>query len=126
MFYDLLARIKNTQRARKESFQMPFSNFDLAVAKVLVEAGYIKEAEKRGSAKKPVLEIKLKYSRNRPGVTDFRIVSKPSRHIYSDYRSLKPIKQGYGASVLSTPKGVISGKQAKQDKVGGEYLFEIW
>ncbi|MFH0890938.1 MAG: 30S ribosomal protein S8 [Candidatus Liptonbacteria bacterium] len=126
MFYDLLARIKNAQSARKESFQMPFSTFDLAVARVLAESGYIKEAEKRGSAKKPLLEIKLKYSAGHPAMTDFKIVSKPSRHIYSDYRSLKPVRQGYGMAIISTPKGIISGKQAKQDKVGGEYLCEIW
>src|SRR3989338_6685561 len=110
MFYDLLARIKNAQSARKESFQMPVSNFDLAVAKVLVETGYIKEAERRGSAKKSFLKI----------------IRKPSRHIYSDYRSLKPVRQGFGNAILSTPQGVISGKKAKQDKVGGEYLCEVW
>ena len=126
MFYDLLARIKNAQAARQESFQMPFSNFDLAVGKVLVETGYIKEAEKRGTAKKSLLEIKLKYRAGRPGMTDFRIISKPSRHIYSDYRSLKPVRQGYGNAILSTPQGVVSGKKAKQDKVGGEYLCEVW
>jgi len=126
MFYDLLARIKNAQLARRESFQMPFSKFDLAVAKVLVEEGYLKAAEKKGGAKKPVLEVVLNYRASRPAMTDFKIVSKPSRHIYTDYRALRPVRQGHGISIMSTSQGVMSGKRARKDKVGGEYLCEIW
>lgn len=126
MYYDLLPRIKNAGVAQKESFTAPYSNLDLAVARILVEAGYLKSAEKRTIGKKNFLEIGLKYYKKKPAMTDFRLISKPSRHIYSSYRELRPVRQNYGFAVISTPKGVMTGKEAKKQKVGGEYLFEIW
>jgi small subunit ribosomal protein S8 len=59
-------------------------------------------------------------------LTDFRMLSKPSRHIYSGYRELRPVRQHYGLAVLTTPQGIMTNKEAKKQKVGGEYLFEIW
>jgi small subunit ribosomal protein S8 len=59
-------------------------------------------------------------------VNDFKIVSKPSRHFYMDYRSLRKVKSGHGVAVLSTSKGIMTDKEARKQKVGGEYLFEIW
>ncbi|OGY98673.1 MAG: 30S ribosomal protein S8 [Candidatus Liptonbacteria bacterium RIFCSPHIGHO2_01_FULL_57_28] len=126
MYYDLLPRIKNAGAARKESFMAPYSNLDLAIAQILVAAGYLKSAEKRIIGKKNFLEVSLKYYKKKPAMTDFRLVSKPSRHIYSTYRELRPVRQNYGFSVISTPKGIMTGKDAKKQKVGGEYLFEIW
>ncbi len=127
MHYDLLAKIKNAQRARKENLQTPLSAFNLAVAQALVRHGFLREAEVRSAGKRQVLDVKLKYDRDdRPAITDFKIMSKPSRHLYIGYRELKPVRQGYGISILSTPSGIISNREARKQKVGGEYLFEIW
>ncbi len=127
MHYDLLAKIKNAQRARKENLQTPLSAFNMAVAQVLVRHGFLKEAEARAAGKKQILDIKLKYDRDgQPAMTDFKIMSKPSRRLYIGYRELKPVRQGYGVSILSTPGGIVSNREARKQKVGGEYLFEIW
>lgn len=126
MYYDLLPRIKNAGAAQKENFLAPYSHLDLAVAQILVEAGYLKSVEKRVIGKKNFIEVALKYYKKKPAMTDFRLISKPSRHIYSTYRELRPVRQNYGFSVISTPKGVMTNKEAKKQKVGGEYLFEIW
>lgn len=126
MYYDLLTRIKNAQKAEHESVQAPFSKFDFAVAKVLEDSGYISNAEKKTVGKRILIEVKLKYSKGVPALTDFRIMSKPSRRSYSGYTELRPVKQGYGISILSTPEGVMSNRDARKKKVGGEYLFEIW
>ena len=126
MYYDLLARIKNAGAAKKESLLAPYSNLDYAVAQILVNTGYLKSVEKKVIGKKNFLEVGMKYSKKEPVMTDFRLISKPSRHIYFSYRELRPVRQNFGFAVISTPKGIMTNKEAKKQKVGGEYLFEIW
>jgi small subunit ribosomal protein S8 len=123
MYYKLLPEIKNAVRARKDRITTPFSNMDFAVLKALAEAGYIKSVEKEAMGKKNFLTIKI----GKKGVlNDFKLISKPSRHFYADYRSLRPVKQGHGVGVISTSKGIMTDKAARKQKVGGEYLFEVW
>ena len=126
MYYDLLAKIKNAQRAKKEVMQVPFSNFDFAVLKLLMEAKYVQDVQKRNVGKKSILDIRLRYVHKEPAMTDFKLVSKPSRRIYKGYGEFRPVKQGHGNAIVSTPQGVMTGKEARKAKVGGEYLFEIW
>ena len=125
MYYSLLVKIKNAERSGKEKLTVPFSKFDLAVSKVLAEEGYVKSADKKNVGRHGAIEVKLAGGKV-PAISGFKILSKPSRRIYVDCRSLRPVKQGYGIGVLSTPKGVMSNKTARKNKVGGEYLFEIW
>ncbi len=126
MYYDLLAKIKNAERAKKEHMAVPYSKMDFAVAKILAEARYIKDVQKKTIGRQYMMEIKLHYRNNRPSLNDFKIMSKPSRHFYTSYQGIHPVKQGYGLGVLSTSKGVMSHKEARKNKVGGEYLFEVW
>jgi len=126
MYHDLLAKIKNAEAAQKKTFTTYFSNMDFEVAKVLVRVGYLKDVEKKTVGKKNFLEIKLAGGGKKPAIDGVKIVSKPSRHIYADYRRLRPVRQGYGAGIISTSKGIMSDKEARKNKVGGEYLFEIW
>lgn len=129
MYYDLLAKIKNAARARKELIQTSYSGMDLAVAKLLVRAGYLKSAHKKEVGKKQFLEVKVAFKGKEgkdPVLTDFKLVSKPGRRIYSSYQELKPVKQNYGISILSTSKGVMTNHEARKEKVGGEHLCEIW
>ena len=109
--------------ARKDRLAVPFSKMDHAVLMALVGAGYLKSVDKEAAGKKSVLVIKLG---KKDVITDFKLVSKPSRHFYMDYRSLRPVKQGHGMGVLSTSRGIMTTKDARKQKVGGEYLFEIW
>jgi small subunit ribosomal protein S8 len=125
MYYDLLSQIKNALRARKDKIIVPFSRMDGAVANVLVAAGYLKSADIEAIGGKKSLVLRLGRG-HKEAMNDFKIVSKPSRHFYFDYRSLRPVKQGHGVAVLSTSKGLMSDKDARKQKIGGEYLFEIW
>ena len=109
--------------ARKDRVTFPYSKMDHAVLTSLVGAKYIKSVDKEAVGKKSILVVKLGKS---GGVTDFKLISKPSRHSYVDYRSLRPVKQGHGIGVLSTSRGIMTTKEARKQKVGGEYLFEVW
>ena len=127
MYYDLLSKIKNAVMARKDKMVVPFSRMDFAIANVLVAAGFLKSVEKETTGKKSLMIIRVGVkSKVAPKMSDFRVMSKPSRHVYKDYRSLRPVRQGYGLGVLSTPKGIMTEQEARKAKVGGEYLFEIW
>ncbi|MEK9180080.1 MAG: 30S ribosomal protein S8 [Patescibacteria group bacterium] len=123
MYYDLLPRIKNAEAAGKSSVLAPFSKMDFAIAQVLSATGHIKDVQKKTVGKKNFLEIKLP---NQNEIRGIKLVSKPGRHIYVDYRNIKAVKNGYGWGVYSTPKGILSNKDARKQKIGGEYLFEIW
>lgn len=126
MHYDILSQLKNAGRARKETVHMPFSQFDFAILNLLREAGYLHDVQKRNVGKKSVIDVKLKYDGKQSKLSDFRIMSKPSRRLYRSYRELQLVKQGYGIAVLSTPEGILTGAGARKKKVGGEYLFEVW
>src|SRR5580704_15335430 len=123
MYYRILPEIKNAIGARKDRLTMPYSKMDQAVLAALVSAGYIKSVDKEVIGKKNFLVIKLA---KKGTVNDFKLISKPSRHFYMDYRSLRPVMQGHGMGVLSTSRGIMTSRDARKQKVGGEYLFEIW
>lgn len=126
MYYDLLPRIKNAVQRKKESILVPFSKFDFAVLQALKEAKYLDEVQKKSTGKRPTIEVRLRYVNGAPAFSDFRLISKPSRRQYKGTGDLRPVRQGHGASILSTPSGVMTGKDARKKRVGGEYLFEIW
>ncbi len=126
MHYNILSELKNATRAKKDKIVFPFTKMDFAILTKLAENDYIKSAEKEEAGKKSIIAVRLAYKNKEAAVNDFKIVSKPSRHIYSDYQSLPTVKQGHGLSMLSTSKGIMTGSEAKKQKVGGEYLFEIW
>ncbi len=127
MVYDLLTKIKNAQKARKESLKAPYSNLDYAVAEVLAKNNYVESVAKKGRMPKRIMEIKLKYGADSRGaINGVRILSTPSRRLYTGYEKIHPVKQGYGLVVLSTSKGLMSGQEARKSKMGGQLLFEIW
>jgi len=124
MYYDILAQLKNATLARKEKITVPFSKMDFAVLKSLEAGGFVKSVEKEAIGRKQAIAVRLGGKKG--ASIDFKIVSKPSRHFYADYRSLKNVMQGHGLAVLSTSKGIMTNREARKQKVGGEYLFEIW
>ena len=126
MYYDLLAKIKNAGRAKKEAVFTPFSKMDFEIAKILVEKKYLTDVQKKNIDRKSFMEVKLAYRDGEPAISDFKIRSKPGRRFYIGYRDLRPVKGSYGLAILSTPKGIMENRGAKKTKVGGEYLFEIW
>lgn len=126
MYYNLLSQVKNAIQARKHSIILPFSKMDFEVAKILVKAKYLKDAQKKIINRKNFIEIKLSYSAEKSTINDFKIFSRPSRHLYVTYKELRPVKNGYGLAIISTSKGIFDNREARKNKVGGEYLFEIW
>ena len=127
MYTDLLTKIKNAQAMKKESVKTLYNNMDLVIAELLVKHKFIEGVAKKGRMPKRVLDVTLKYNEDGTGVIQgVKFLSKPSRAIYAGYTDIKPIRQGFGLLVLSTPKGILDGKQAKKAKLGGQLLFEIW
>lgn len=126
MYVQLLTKIKNAQQAKKEIVKTHYSAMDERVAELLARAGYVSGVQKKGRNPKRVLEIELKYENGIGAIQGIKLISKPSRSIYLGYRAIKPVKQGYGALVLSTSAGVMLGRDARKKKIGGVALFEIW
>ncbi len=126
MYYRVLPQLKNAIRARKERVILPFSKMDLAVLNSLAAAGFVKGVEEEAAGRRTVLAVRLAKGEGKGTFSDFKLVSKPSRHTYADYRSLRPVRQGHGVGVLSTSAGIMTDREARKKKVGGEYLFQIW
>lgn len=123
---DMLIRIKNGGNAGKDIVEMPFSNLKESIAKVLFAEGFITSYAKKGKKVQKTLEIGIAYEGKKPRVTDVARMSKPSRRFYLGVGEIKPVKNGFGLMVISTPKGVMSGDEARKSQVGGEALFKIW
>jgi small subunit ribosomal protein S8 len=126
MHYNILPELKNAVRAKKDKITFPYSKMDFAILKKLAENGYVKSVEKETVGRKNIIGVRVIYGDKIPVVNDFSIKSKPSRHTYIDYRSLNTVRAGHGLSMLSTSQGIMTGKEARKNKLGGEYLFEIW
>jgi len=120
---DLLVRLQNASRVGKAHILVPFSQMKLAIAEVLSKEGYVGPV---GKEKNHALMIPLSYKNGQPVITGTKRISKPSRRMYMGVRDVRPVKRGHGLLVLSTPKGVMTGAQARTERVGGEALFEIW
>jgi len=128
---DMLIRIKNAQASGKEQVSVPFSKMKLKIAEILKESGFIVDFEKRKKKMKKseldYLSISLKYRDDKsPGLEGFKLISRPSRHMYVGVKDIKPVRSGYGIGVISTSKGVMSSNEAKKKGLGGEILFEVW
>jgi len=110
--------------AGKESVVVPSSKMTRALSEVLAREGYIGAIDKR--IKNNHLSISLTYKNGRPSILGAKRISKPSRRMYMGVHDVKPVKRGHGLLVLSTPAGILTGKEAREKHVGGEALFEIW
>lgn len=124
---DFIIRLTNAGAIKKQTVSVPFSNFKMAVAEKLVEAGYIGSVEKKGKKVKKTLDIALKYdAQGMHRISGVKRISKPGRRLYKSVLEIVPVRYGKGSLILSTPAGVKTDKEAKVAKVGGEALFEIW
>lgn len=127
---NMLVQIKNAQAVGTASVSVPFSKMKFEIAKILKENGFVDEIEKNAKKSKKTeldfINIKLKYNLGRGEINGIKLISKPSRRLYFGKADLKSVRSGYGLSVISTSKGVMSGDDAKKNGIGGEILFEIW
>ena len=126
---DMLTRIRNAVRVEHSHVDIPHSKLKFGIADVLKREGYIWDYEviTPENAKSPVLRVQLKYGPNGECVIQHvKRVSKPGRRVYQSATLLKPVLNGLGINILSTNRGVISDREARQSNVGGEVLCEIW
>lgn len=124
---DMLTRIRNASSGKHDKADIPASRLKEAIAKILKDEGYIKNYKVIVDERKHgTLRIFLKYDADRRGVINLKRVSKPSRRIYVGRDEIPSVLKGLGISILSTPKGVLSDKEARRANVGGEVLCYIW
>jgi small subunit ribosomal protein S8 len=124
---DLIARIKNAAMRKRSKVLTPASKLRGRVLDVLKDEGYIRGYELlEVPGEFPQFEIELKYFDGQPVIVEIARVSKPGRRVYSSIADLKPIKNGLGISILSTPKGVMSDNAARESNVGGEVLCRVY
>jgi small subunit ribosomal protein S8 len=124
---DMLTRIRNAVRIERPHVDMPASKVKRGLAEVLKREGYIWDYEELAGQPSNQLRLHLKYGPNGERVIRWiRRVSKPGRRVYSGATALRPVLGGLGICILSTSRGVISDREARQRKLGGEVLCEIW
>jgi small subunit ribosomal protein S8 len=122
---NMLTSIKNAGLVKKTSVTIPHSKMKEAILSVLKNEGYIKTYHVHEGVK-PSLEIVLEYKGSSPRISGVMRVSKNSNRVYKGVKDITSIKYGHGVAVFSTPKGILTDKQARKEMVGGEVLFNIW
>ena len=124
---DMLTRIRNASSAKHDSVKVPASNMKKAIAQILVDEGYVKSFKVEDDGKQGMIEIVLKYGPNKTSaITGLRRVSKPGLRIYTNVEDMPKVMKGLGIAILSTPKGILTDKDARQANVGGEVLAFVW
>ena len=124
---ELIIGLKNAGMSKKATATVPASKLKKNILLLLKKEGYIVDFKEGGEGVHKNLIVEIAYNKDgTPKINDVKRISKLSVRQYKGYRDLRPVKYGYGLSVLSTPEGIISGKEAKSKKVGGELLFTIW
>ena len=132
---DFLTRIRNGYLARKEKIDAPYSKMNKKLADILAREGYVEkvavgeerlsEGKKQKTGKRSLI-VTLKYSNNKPAIEKIERVSKPGLRVYVNAKNIPHILNGYGQAILSTSKGLMTDKQARKQKMGGEILCHMW
>lgn len=124
---DLLTRIRNAQQAYHEDVEIPFSKMKEAIVRILQEEGYVQGYKVNEKEPFKTISVSLKYVGDRePAIRRMQRVSKPGRRVYVRKDEIPPVLGGLGINILSTSRGVLTGKTARQEGVGGEVLCEIY
>ena len=124
---DFITRLTNAGAVKHATVSVPYSNFKLAIAEKLKEAGFLAAIEKKGKKVKKTLDVTLKYdSEGMHVIQGVKRISKPGRRMYKRAGEIVRVRYGHGSLILSTPKGIKTDKEARKEKIGGEALFEIW
>ena len=123
---DMLNQIRNAKAVAKSELSVPFSKVKYEIAKILMQEGFTGEVKKVVKGKTKTIKIGLKYNDGISKISNLRRVSKPGQRIYAKISKIKRVKGGYGISVISTSKGLMTNKKAHKLKLGGEVICEVW
>ena len=124
---DFIIQLKNAGMAKRQTVSLPYSKLKHAIADKLVQEGYLSAATTEGKNVQKQLEVTLNYDeRGAHRISGVKRVSKPGRRLYCKAVDIYPVKFGKGRMILSTPAGILTGEEARQQNVGGEQLFIIW
>lgn len=128
---DMLTRIRNAQMAKHKEVSVPFSKLKLSIAKILEQRNFIESVRKEAGEKFPVLKIVLKYdvvsnTEKNPAIREIKRISRQGQRIYVKKTDIKRVKNGYGISIVSTSKGMMTGDKAVKMGLGGEIICEVW
>jgi small subunit ribosomal protein S8 len=122
---DMLTRIRNAQMVDRPTVKMPSSKLKVAIAKVLKDEGYIEDFATRSEAGRPELEIALKYYAGRPVIEHIERVSRPGLRVYKGRDDIPSVQNGLGVAIVTTPKGVMTDRKARQAGIGGEVICYV-
>ncbi len=125
---DMISSINNAQAVGKKQVAFyPYSNFKYSILELLKREGFIENIEKKGRLSKRKIVVDLKYDEEGTSkITKIKKVSKQGQRIYSTYKEMRPVKSGHGFSVVTTSKGLMTNKEARKEKIGGEIICDIW
>jgi len=123
---NLITNLKNAGVSGKQSVVAPHSELNVAVLELLQREGYVGSVVKKGKKVNKFIEVNLAYTEGEPRIQGVKRLSTFSKRVYQGVKDIRPVKNGHGLLVLSTPKGILSDKQARKERVGGEVLFKIW
>lgn len=123
---DMLTRIRNAVMARHARVVIPASNMKAAIARILKEEGYIANFEVKRDPPQGTIEITLRYVEKRPVMTQLKRVSKPGLRVYTGHDGIPRVRGGLGTAIISTPRGLMTGRQAYQQGLGGEVVCYVW
>ena len=123
---DMLTRIRNASAVRKSELVLDYSKHKMALATILAEEGYVEKVEHLTNGPLPAIRIVLKYENAKPFIRSIRRISAPGRRVYVSYRDLPHVLQDLGIAIVSTPRGLMTNKRARKERLGGELLCELF
>lgn len=123
---DFLTRIRNASAVGRAEVSIPYSKILESIGTILVSEGFLENVVHKGRGPRKILVATLRYIDGKPVVDNIRRISRPGRRMYLSARKIRNVKSGFGVSLISTPKGILTNKEAKKENVGGEVLCEIW
>lgn len=123
---DMLTKIRNASQAGLKKVSYPYSSIKKEISEILLKEGFVENVEVVGDEKKKLIEVVLKQHNNKPVITGLKRISKPGRRIYRGSSEIPRFMNGLAVTIVSTSKGILTGRQAKEQNVGGELICYVW
>ena len=123
---DMLNQIRNAEAVAKTEVLLPFSKLKNQIGLILQQEGFVSEVKKIAKDKNKIMKIVLKYDNGIPAIEGSKRISKPGQRIYVKNTEIRKVRGGFGISIISTPKGLMTNNQARKARLGGEVMLEVW